>query len=204
MDFSAILRKSASSSATETEKCSSNESLLQAIDSEFKRIVHVEGTPSQFTFELNRDFNKGGRASIVLTKEFQGELVRVVSGYFYVPHFDFEDLTVTISKHRGSSLHFNCSYTPDEISISDITVHDRDQNLEIDLDVDENENKKKVFQKYLEVRGIKPSNIGFIFKCISNNYIKLIVLKKIKNFILFSVVTEQIVDIPIPILLKPS
>ncbi|KAK1570514.1 hypothetical protein Q3G72_002966 [Acer saccharum] len=155
MDFSAILRKSASSSATETEKCSSNESLLQAIDSEFKRIVHVEETPNQFTFELNRDFNKGGRASIELTKEFQGELVQVVSGYFYDLHFDLKDLTVTISKHRGSSLTFNCYYTPDEISISDITVHDRHQYLEIDLDVDENvdknENLKKVFQKYLEV-----------------------------------------------------
>ncbi|KAK4835261.1 hypothetical protein QYF36_007579 [Acer negundo] len=229
MDFSAILLKSASSSATETEKCSFNESLLQAIDSEFKHIVHwsgltvnwvfvgplaalvcsfesqvsrcelqlvclvlllVEETSSQFTFELNRDFNKGGRASIVLTKEFQGELLRVVSGYFFVPHFDFEDVTVTISKHRGSSLHFNCSYTPDEISISDITVHDRHQYLEFDLDVDENvdenENLKKVFQNYLEVRGIKPSNIEFIFKCISNNYRTLTVLKKIKNFILFS------------------
>ncbi|TXG49851.1 hypothetical protein EZV62_025726 [Acer yangbiense] len=81
--------------ATETKKCSSNESLLQAIDSEFKRIGHT------------------------------------------------------------------------------------------DLDVDENENLKKAFEKYLEVRGIKPSNIEFIFKCISNKYtqINLTVLKKIKSFI---------------------
>ncbi|KAK1570815.1 hypothetical protein Q3G72_007337 [Acer saccharum] len=184
------------SSAAETKKCSSNESLLQAIDSEFKRIGHVEETPSEFTFELNRDFNKGGRAYVKLTKEFQGELVRVASGQIFVPQsqrFEFEDFTVTIYKHGGSRLgsrlQFNCSYTPDGISISDITVVDGDQYLEIDLDVDENvdenENLKKAFEKYLEVRGIKPSNIEFFFKCISNKYtqINLTVLKKIKNFI---------------------
>ncbi|KAK1572535.1 hypothetical protein Q3G72_034207 [Acer saccharum] len=131
MDFSAILHKSASSSATETEKCSSNESLLQAIDSELKRIGHVEETPSEFTIELNRDFNKGGRAYVVLTKEFQGELVEVDSSYFFVPHFDFEEFNVTISKHSGSSLAFKCSYTPDGIEIWDITVDDGDQYLKL-------------------------------------------------------------------------
>ncbi|KAK2635344.1 hypothetical protein Ddye_030136 [Dipteronia dyeriana] len=180
------------SSASETKNCSSNESLLQAIESELKRIGHVEETPSEFTFELNRDFNKGGRAYVVLTKEFQGELVQIFSGYMYFPHIDFEDFTVTISKHGGSSLDFNCSYTPDGISISDITVDHGNRYFglyldvdESDLDVDENEKLKKAFQKYLEVRGIKPSYIEFIFKCISNKYtqINLTVLKKIKNFI---------------------
>ncbi|KAK1571199.1 hypothetical protein Q3G72_013249 [Acer saccharum] len=177
------------SSAAETKKCSSNESLLQAIDSEFKRIGHVEESPSEFTFELNRDFNKWGRSYVVLTKKFQGELVQVCSGYFYVPHFDFEDFTVTISKHGGSLLHFDCSYTPDGISIWHITVHDGGQYLELlkkkNLELDLDENLKKAFQKYLEVRGIKPSGIEFIFKCISNKYtqINLTVLKKIKNFI---------------------
>ncbi|KAK4834761.1 hypothetical protein QYF36_000281 [Acer negundo] len=176
------------SSAAETKKCSSNESLLQAIDSELKRIGHVEETPSEFTFELNRDFNKGGRAYVELTKEFQGELVRLASGYIFVPQsqrFEFEDFTVTISKHGGSRLQFDCSYTLDGISISNITVVDGDQYLEFELNEDENKNLKKALQKYLEVRGIKPSNIEFIFKCISNKYtqINLTVLKKIKNFI---------------------
>ncbi|KAK4835461.1 hypothetical protein QYF36_010054 [Acer negundo] len=204
------------SSAAGTKKCSSNESLLQAIDSELKRIGHVEETPSEFSFELNRDFNKGGRAYVELTKEFQGELVRLASGYIFGPQsqrFEFEDFTVTISKHGGSRcgsrLQFDCSYTLDGISISNITVVDGGQYLEFELDMDENENEnvdgdqyleleldedenvdenknlKKALQKYLEVRGIKPSNIEFIFKCISNKYtqINLTVLKKMKNFI---------------------
>ncbi|TXG49847.1 hypothetical protein EZV62_025722 [Acer yangbiense] len=123
------------SSATETKKCSSNESLLQSIESELKRIGHVEETPSEFTFELNRDFNKDGRANAIMTKKFKGELVKVSSSY--------------------------------------LSQSDLDENL------------KKAFQKYLEVRGIKPSIIEYSFKCIRNKYtqINLMVLKKIKNFI---------------------
>ncbi|TXG49856.1 hypothetical protein EZV62_025731 [Acer yangbiense] len=126
------------SSTAETKKCSSNESLLQAIDLELKRIGHVEETPSEFTFELNRDFNKGGRAYVELTKEFQGELVQVASGQIFVPQshrFEFRDFTITISKHGGSHLgshlHFDCSYTPDGISILHITVRDGGQYLEL-------------------------------------------------------------------------
>ncbi|KAK1571366.1 hypothetical protein Q3G72_015686 [Acer saccharum] len=176
------------SSATETKKCSSNESLLQSIESELKRIGHVEETSSEFTFELNRDFNKWGRADAVLTKKFKGELVEVSSSYLSQRSVEFTDFTVTIYKHGydESPFMFYCSYTPDEISISDIEllVESDDggyQFLNLDLD----ENLKKAFQKYLEVRGIKPSFIEYNFKCIRNKYtqINLTVLKKIKNFI---------------------
>ncbi|TXG49840.1 hypothetical protein EZV62_025715 [Acer yangbiense] len=95
----------------------------------------VEETPSEFTFKLNRDFNKGGRANAKLTKKFKGELVEVYSIY---------------------------------INQSDL-----------------DENMKKAFQKYLEIRGIKPSMVEFLQKGIRNKYnqINLTVLKKIKNFI---------------------
>ncbi|KAK1571600.1 hypothetical protein Q3G72_019882 [Acer saccharum] len=147
------------SSATETKNYSSNESLLQAIDLEIKHIDHyVEETPSEFTFKLNRDFNEYGSVNVKLTKEFQGELVEL-----------------------------DCSYTPYGILISDIRVlelHPDDGYYE-DLEHDLDENLKKAFQKTLEVRGIKPSIIYFMFKCINNKNTqrKLKVLEKIKNFI---------------------
>ncbi|KAK3231413.1 hypothetical protein Dsin_003294 [Dipteronia sinensis] len=178
------------SSATETKNYSSNESLLQAIDLAIKHIDHhVEETPSEFTFKVNRDFNRGGRVkNVELRKEFQGELVEVVSSYIYV-HQSFEEVyfSVYISKNGGSRLQLDCSYTPYEILISDIKVfelysdHGGDEDLELDFD----ENLKKAFQKFLEVRGIKPSIVAFMFKCVNKaeTQRKLKVLKKIKNFI---------------------
>ncbi|KAK1571422.1 hypothetical protein Q3G72_016731 [Acer saccharum] len=179
------------SSATETKNYSSNESLLQAIDSEIKRIDHhVEETPSEFTVKLKKDFNKG-RIRLKLTKEFEGELVEVFPGdidmYYSHQSFKHTYFTVCISKHGGLRLQLDCSYTPDGILISDIRVFERYlyhqcyRDIELDLD----DNIKKAFQKFLEVRGIKPSIVDFMYKCINkkDTQRKLEVLKKIKNFI---------------------
>ncbi|KAK1572323.1 hypothetical protein Q3G72_030789 [Acer saccharum] len=71
-------------------------------------------------------------------------------------------------------------------NLKDLTEFSRDeqfQNKVICNDIDEN--MKKAFLEYLEIRGIKPSIVDFLIKCVSNKKTKrkLMGLKKIKNFI---------------------
>ncbi|TXG49846.1 hypothetical protein EZV62_025721 [Acer yangbiense] len=178
------------SSATETKKCSSNyESLLEAFDSEIKR-DRVEETPSEFTFKIEDD---NGEVSVVLTKEFQGELVEVSSGieYVYDERFmNYPCFSVIISKQGGLALEFYCSYLDDAISIIDVTVGTKenlDEGCHLDLDFKNLDvDLQKALLKYLEIRGIEPSIFDFMCKCIINKYTQrnLTEMKKImKNFI---------------------
>ncbi|KAK1570865.1 hypothetical protein Q3G72_008315 [Acer saccharum] len=109
------------SSVTETNKCSSNiESLLQlAIDSEIKRADyydHVKKPQSVFTLKIE---NNAPEHHVVLTREYQGELVEVL-GYIkcFGPYGKGQtELCFTISNKGESSLRFDFFSTSDAISI---------------------------------------------------------------------------------------
>ncbi|TXG49852.1 hypothetical protein EZV62_025727 [Acer yangbiense] len=121
------------SSATETKKCSSiNESLLQAIDSKIKcanDYDHVEETPNEFTMK----FGDSDPIDIVLTREYQDELVEVsspVHDYRENPVMDWyrRSLYVDISM-GGFSLEFECYCTSDNaISIQKISILSSEEN----------------------------------------------------------------------------
>ncbi|KAK1571118.1 hypothetical protein Q3G72_012121 [Acer saccharum] len=191
------------SSATETKKCSSiNESLLQAIDSKIKCADdhdHVEETPNEFTMKIG---DSNDPTFIVLTKEYQDEIVEVLS-----PADDYREkpvmgryttvfLGVNISK-GGLSLEFECHCTSDAILIQRIVILSSvnskhwtklypgdDDNFDDDnfVQIDElDANLREAFSKYLETRGIKPSILDLFYRCYSNK--KLVGWKKIKNFI---------------------
>ncbi|KAK1572478.1 hypothetical protein Q3G72_033169 [Acer saccharum] len=189
------------SSATEAKKCSSiNESLLQAIDSKIKCAAdhdHVEGTPNEFTMK----FGDSDPIYIVLTREYQDELIEVsspVDVYRENPVMGRyrRSLYVNINK-GGFSLEFECDCTSDnEISIQKISIlssensknwrqfnpviHDNFVEFK-ELD----ENLKKAFSEYLDIRGINPSIVDLFYVCYSNKKaeVKLVEWKKIKNVI---------------------
>ncbi|KAK1572454.1 hypothetical protein Q3G72_032826 [Acer saccharum] len=192
------------SSATEAKKCSSIiESLLQSINSEIKLLDdhgRVEESQSEFTLKIDEDTHKYDHTTeyhVVLTREYWGELVEVslydhTNGKGYGP-----SMVVTINNHGGSSLRFYCDGTSNAISIwsmaiinsensKDLTEFSRGQNMVYPTNMDEN--LKKAFLEYLEIRGIKPSIVDSMIKCISNKQAKrkLMGLNKIKNF------TEQL------------
>ncbi|KAK3231423.1 hypothetical protein Dsin_003304 [Dipteronia sinensis] len=115
------------SSATETKECSSiNESLLQAIDSKIKCADDhdlVEETPNEFTMKIG----DSDPMYIVLTREYQDELVEVsshVEDYLEktAKGWYTRSLYVNISK-GGFSLEFECDCTSDNaISIQKISI----------------------------------------------------------------------------------
>ncbi|ESR48849.1 hypothetical protein CICLE_v10032528mg [Citrus x clementina] len=198
------------STATETAKPRSDDSLLRIIDSEIKCAVEtddhdrVEETPGGFPFKIE---DNPGLQTITLTREYEGELVKVevqmpdlVSGEqpeavdddndMETPNQSSIPLVVTVSKSSGTSLEFNCVAYPDEISIDSLAVR-KTENLEDEAGYegpdfhDLDENLKKAFHKYLEIRGIKPSTTNFLFEYMLNKDSReyLIWLKKLKDFV---------------------
>ncbi|XP_031273978.1 uncharacterized protein At2g39795, mitochondrial-like [Pistacia vera] len=202
------------SSAVGTKKPSSDESLLRVIDSEIKCATEtddhdrVEEIPSSFPFKIE---DNRGHQTVTLTREYQGELVKVE---VYMPdlvtgdkpeavHDNDDDdddiekpsrtslpLVVTVSKSSGTSLEFSCVAYPDEIAIDSLAVR-KSEKSEDDVAYegpefhDLDEKLKKAFHKYLEIRGIKPSSINFLFEYMINKDSReyLNWLNNLKNFI---------------------
>ncbi|KAK3180425.1 hypothetical protein Dsin_003347 [Dipteronia sinensis] len=200
------------SSAVEAKKPSSDESLIQVIDSEIKCVVEtddqnrVEETPSGFPFKIE---DIPGQQTVILTREHQGDHVKVevgmpdlVTGEHPEANNDDDDddsekpnqaslpLVVTITKNCGTSLEFSCTGYPDEISIDSLSIR-KSETSEDEIPYegpdfhDLDENLKKAFHKYLEVRGIKPATTNFLFEFMLNKDTREYTtwLKNIKSFI---------------------
>ncbi|KAK8671792.1 hypothetical protein V6N13_038377 [Hibiscus sabdariffa] len=196
------------STAVAFKKPSSDESLIRVLESEIQCAEEdgsdqVEGIPSGFPFEIE---DIPGIQTVTLKRDYNGELVKV--DVHMLEHGDeqeevddndgddYEDqnktsipLVVTVSKKDGSSLEFNCTSSPDHIEIDSLYFRSPDAEDELayegpdfhDLD----DNLKKAFNKYLEVRGIKPSTTNFLHQYMikKNNREYLNWLKNLKKFV---------------------
>ncbi|KAF9674685.1 hypothetical protein SADUNF_Sadunf10G0152600 [Salix dunnii] len=143
------------STVTETQRPSSTEPLLRALESEIKVAQetvdhdHVEEIPKDYPFKID---DNAGQQTVILTREYEGELVRV---------------------ECGTCLEFNCVAYADDIKIDSMSIigsetsedqmaydgpnfHDFDEKL------------KKGFHKYLEIRGIKASTTNFLHEYMIN------------------------------------
>ncbi|KAH7548158.1 hypothetical protein ACOSP7_032491 [Xanthoceras sorbifolium] len=201
------------SSATEATKSSSDESLIRVIDSEIECAVEtddqnrVEETPSGFPFKVE---DIPGQQTIILTREYQGELIKVEVGMpdlvtgdqpeavdddndddeLEKPNQTSIPLVVTVAKNSGTTLEFSCTGYPDAISIDNLAIR-KSENPEDQMPYegpefhDLDENLKKAFHRYLEIRGIKPATTNFLFEYMLNKDSREYVLwlKNVKNFI---------------------
>lgn len=191
----------------------SDESLLKIIQDEIQYAVDADENinkvaelPSNFPFKLE---DNPGLQTVTLTREYQGETIVVevqmpstVTGSYEENDDDDGDaddekatqsqlpLVVRVSKSRGPCLEFGCTAYPDEITVDSLTVKDPDGSDDqiayegpefTDLD----ENLQKVFHKYLEIRGVKPSTTNFLHEYMINKDSKEYVmwLKNLKKFV---------------------
>jgi complement component 1 Q subcomponent-binding protein len=164
----------------------------------------VEKFPSDFPFEIE---DNPGLQTLTLKRTYQGEEIEVevhmpdlVTGENGDDH-DGDDgsekasqsclpLVVSVSKKGAPSLEFSCISYPDQIEIESLAVkHPESSEDEIAykgpnfLDLDED--LQKAFNRYLKMRGIKPSTINFLHEYMINKNSKeeLIWMKKLKKFI---------------------
>ncbi|GMI86244.1 hypothetical protein like AT5G05990 [Hibiscus trionum] len=199
------------STAVDSRKSASDESLLRVIESEIQcaeesdEYDQVEETPSGFPFEIE---DTPGLQTITLTREYDGELIKVnvhmldlVTGEGEADDGnDDEDdtekpsrssipLVVSVSKSGGPSLEFSCTAYPDEITIDGLSVRNPDSEDELAYEgpdfSDLDENLQKAFHKYLEIRGIKPSTTNYLHEYMINKdsreYLRW--LKNLKKFV---------------------
>ncbi|XVE99624.1 hypothetical protein REPUB_Repub03eG0216000 [Reevesia pubescens] len=199
------------STAVDSRKPSSDESLLRVLESEIQcaeesdESDQVEAAPNGFPFKIE---DTPGLQTVTLTREYDGELIKVdvhmpdlVTGDeqgdgedndeddYEKPSKSSIPLVVNVSKKGGPTLEFNCTAFPDEIAIDSLTVRNPETELELayegpdfhDLD----ENLQKAFHKYLEIRGIKPSTTNYLHEYMINKdsqeYLRW--LKNLKKFV---------------------
>ncbi|KAF8084863.1 hypothetical protein N665_0696s0018 [Sinapis alba] len=172
-----------------------------------------EETTGAGDFPFKIEDNPGHR-TVTLTREYNGEQIKVEVS-MPGPMDEHEDgmddnedgdgrnkkanetsipLVVTVTKKSGLNLEFSCTAFPDEIVIDGLSVNhpeksssEEEEQLTYDgPDFQElDENMRKSFHKFLEARGIKPSNTDFMYEYMmkkdSREY--LLWLKNLKNFI---------------------
>ncbi|XP_057523078.1 uncharacterized protein At2g39795, mitochondrial-like [Amaranthus tricolor] len=167
-------------------------------------------TPSDFPFKIEDNV---GEQTVTLTREHDGETITVVVSMPSLVTGEGEEdndnedndnenddngnsrneltvpLLVTVAKKNGLSLIFNCVAYPDEISIISLALknHETEERIAYEgpefMDVDEN--LQKAFNKYLEIRGIKPSTTNFLYQYLfdkdNKEYFRW--LKVVKKFV---------------------
>ncbi|EYU35247.1 hypothetical protein ABFS82_06G127300 [Erythranthe guttata] len=164
----------------------SDETLLRVIEAEIECAVESndpedEELPPGFPFKIE---DIPGQQTITLTREFNGEDISIEVHMPDVVTGDQDDesnddadgepnsmctipLVVRVSKRSGPSLEFGCTARPDEVAIDTLTIKDPNNSEDLiayegpdfgDLD----ENLQKAFNKYIEVRGVKPSVTNYL------------------------------------------
>ncbi|ESQ44892.1 hypothetical protein EUTSA_v10010645mg [Eutrema salsugineum] len=203
--------------STATERLKSDQTLLQVIDSEINEAFEAddhdvdEGTTAsgEFPFKIE---DKPGHRSVTLTREYNGEQIRVEVSMPGLAMDENEDdmddnedgdvrneksndtsipLVVTVTKKSGLSLEFSCTAFPDEIVIDGLSVNHPENSSEEQLAYDGpdfqelDENMRKSFHKFLETRGIKASATDFMYEYMMKKDSReyLLWLKNLKNFI---------------------
>ncbi|KAG8501451.1 hypothetical protein CXB51_003780 [Gossypium anomalum] len=183
------------STAVDSQKSASDESLLRVIESEIQcaeesdEYDQAEGTPSEFPFKIE---DTPGLQTITLTRQYDGELIKVnvhmpdlVTGEGEVDDDNDDDT----EKPSGPSLEFNCTAYPDEITIDSLSVRNPNSEDELAYEgpdfYDLDENLQKAFHKYLEIRGIKPSTTNYLHEYMINKDGReyILWLKNLKKFI---------------------
>ncbi|GMY08433.1 Mitochondrial glycoprotein [Fagus crenata] len=88
-------------------------------------------------------------------------------------------LVVSVSKKGAPSLEFSCISYPDQIEIESLAC------FYVFFSSDLDEDLQKAFNRYLKMRGIKPSTINFLHEYMisKNSKEELIWMKKLKKFI---------------------
>ncbi|KAF7831030.1 Mitochondrial glycoprotein [Senna tora] len=197
-------------SSAQPKKFPSDESLLRALESEIRcaeeaddhnRVEHI---PSDFPFEIT---DTPGQQTITLQRKYQDENIKVevhmpdlVTGENEDDRDDDNEserasqssipLVVSVSKNGGPSLEFTCMAYPEEIAIDSLIVKNP-ENTEDQIAYegpdfqDLDENLQKAFQKYLEIRGIKPRTTNFLHEYMINKDSKeyVVWMKKLMRFI---------------------
>ncbi|GMY08434.1 Mitochondrial glycoprotein [Fagus crenata] len=178
-----------------SKRPSSDQTLLRVIESEIQCLQEtddhdrVEKFPSDFPFEIE---DNPGLQTLTLKRTYQGEEIEVE---VHMPDHEKASqsclpLVVSVSMKGAPSLEFSCISYPDQIEIESLAVkHPESSEDEIAykgpnfLDLDED--LQKAFNRYLKMRGIKPSTINFLHEYMINKNSKeeLIWMKKLKKFI---------------------
>ncbi|KAJ8423229.1 hypothetical protein Cgig2_027655 [Carnegiea gigantea] len=189
---------------------SSDKKLLEILQSEVDCVVQSDDygkdldTPSHFPFTLHDNV---GETTVTLTREYEGETIRIeVSMPNLVTGEEDEDddaendeegagnessvpLLVTVTKKNGPSLEFDVTAVPDEIRINSLSLKNPETDDQLAYEgpdfLDLDENLQKAFHKYLEIRGVKPSNTNFLHEYMiekdSREYLRW--LKNVKKFV---------------------
>ncbi|KFK35119.1 hypothetical protein AALP_AA5G238500 [Arabis alpina] len=203
--------------STATERLKSDQTLLQVIDSEINDSFEADDPDlveeivdsSNFPFKIE---DKPGHRSVTLTREYNGEQIKVEVSMPGLAMEENEDdiddnedgdvrneksnetsipLVVTVTKKSGLSLEFSCTAYPDEIVIDGLSVKHPERSSEEQLTYDGpdfeelDENMRKSFHKFLETRGIKASATDFLYEYMMKKDSReyLLWLKNLKNFI---------------------
>ncbi|GLT75465.1 hypothetical protein SLA2020_471880 [Shorea laevis] len=204
---SSFLRSLDFSTAANMKKPSSDDFLLPVIESEIQcaeesgHYAPIAGAPSGFPFKIE---DRPGLQIITLRREYDGETIKVdvhMSNLVTGEENDDDDdnnrkanqsclpLVVTVSKKSGLNLEFQCVALPDEISIDNLAVRNSDIEYQLSYEGpdfhDLDENLQKVFHKYLEIRGVKPSTTNFLHEYMIEKDRReyLIWLKNLKKFV---------------------
>ncbi|KAF9602945.1 hypothetical protein IFM89_032827 [Coptis chinensis] len=162
--------------------------------------------PDGFPFKIE---DSPGQQILVLTRQYQSETIKVqvmmptlvTGGDDGVDPDDADDgnmkatqsgipLVVTVSKPTGPCLEFACTGFPDEVAIDSMSVKPSDDpENEIPYEGPDftnlDENLQKAFNKYLEIRGIKPSVTNYLYEYMLDKDTReyLLWLKNLKEFI---------------------
>lgn len=163
---------------------SSDEKLLTVLQSEIDDLEQSEDfdknveVPENFPFKVEDNV---GKQTVTLTREYGSETITIKVSILNLKEEEDEEeeddeeveedestlaLVVTISKKDGLSLVFKCSASEDECIINSLSLKNPETDDQLayegpdflDLDV----NLQKAFQRYLFVRGIKPSTVGIL------------------------------------------
>uniref|UniRef100_A0A803N517 Mitochondrial glycoprotein n=1 Tax=Chenopodium quinoa TaxID=63459 RepID=A0A803N517_CHEQI len=177
------------SSSVATKSSSSNNKLLDVLQSEISVVEESEEhdktveVPKGFPFEIEDNV---GEQTVTLTRQYEGETISVEVS---MPSLSSVPLLVTVTKKDGSSLEFDCTAYPDEISINSLSLKNPETEDQLAYEgpdfLDLDENLQKAFHKYLEIRGIKPSTTNFLHEYMieKDNKEYLRWLKDVKKFV---------------------
>ncbi|TXG49853.1 hypothetical protein EZV62_025728 [Acer yangbiense] len=176
MAFCAILRKSASSLAlTASRHARANINCFSAV---FTASRHLNWKPTLGSFVPDFEFSSATDTKNYSSNESLHQAIDLEIKHID-HHVEETQSEFTFKLNRG--------FEEDGSVNVELTKEFQDDGYYQDSGHDYNdldESMKKAFQKMLEVRGIKPSIVYFMFKCNNKNtQRKLKVLKKIKNFI---------------------
>ncbi|KAI3966380.1 hypothetical protein MKW92_046909 [Papaver armeniacum] len=182
--------------ALANKKSNSDDTLLSVLESEIdcaeEKFHEFAEAPKDLPFKI--EDNVGERKIIMLTREYQGEeiKVKVRDESYYPPQYSYS-LIGSVSNQSGLNLKFDVTaHSEDGINIKSLVVKNPNASERItpfepitpfsDLD----EKLQKAFRAYLEDRGIIEPSIGkFIHDCMVKRKHKIYVawLKNFKNFI---------------------